>query len=251
MKTVLNLIFLVFICFHCFTQSKPILEFDETKKEFDKNSISKKKLNLWATYYYVPMLQHNENGIDLLNADEEKTGLKLNSSDWCNSAIQGTVIIKKENKTYVLNFARRSKNLQFDCRTCSKYKNYDGYLKTGKVLWKKSEGFGTGVNNYKLVPFKSIAVDKSIIPYGSIVYIDQAKGIKYVDENGKFKKHNGYFFAADTGSKISGNHIDVFIGTETKNPFTFIKSNSKKTFEAYIINDGKFKIKLEELHKKI
>lgn len=231
MKKTLFFILTLIIYSHCFSQSKTILELD-----------------LWATYYYVPTIQHDENGIDLLNIDEEKTGLKINPCDWCNASIQGTLIIKK-GKTFVLNYAGRSKTLQYDCRECTRYKNYDGYLKTGKVLWTYSSGFGKGVKDYNLVPFKSIAVDSSKIPYGSVVYIPDAKGISYTDTDGTLKKHDGYFFASDTGSKITGNHIDIFIGTETDNPFTFAKSNKDNTFTAYIIENKSIKTILENLHK--
>ncbi len=227
-KTVLLILILV-INLQGFSQSKPSVKLKEPTN-------TSSKLELWATYYYVPIVEHYEQGLDLLDKNENKTGFKVNPNDWCNIAIQGTVFIKKDRNTFVLNYAGRSKELQYDCRKCSKYKNYKGYLKTGKVLWSYSSGFGKGVQNYNLVPFKSIAVDKAIIPYGSTVYIPKAKGITYQDVDGVIKKHNGYFFAADTGSKIIGNHIDVFIGTETVNPFAFVKSNKKETFDAFIIN---------------
>lgn len=197
------------------------------------------KITLWATYYYVPVLNHAEHGIDLLDEHENKLGLKLESCDWCTAAIEGTVLVKKENKTYVLNYAGRSKKSQLDCRLCTQYKDYDNYSKTGKILWTISSGYGKGVKNYDLIPFKTIAVDSSVIPYGTIVYIPNAKGVGYINLLGVTVKHDGFFFAGDTGSKITGNHIDVFIGTALQNPFEFIKSNPKGTFEAYLTPDKK------------
>ena len=241
MKSLLVLILAVIINVQCHSQ----LSTTQTP-EPSPNSV---KLNLWATYYYVPILQHDENGIDLLDANEKNTGLKLSSCDWCTACIEGTVFIKKANEVLVLNYAGRSETIKYDCRACPKYKNYDGYVKTGKVLWGNSSGFGQGVDNYNLIPFKSIAVDKSQIPIGSALFIPDAVGIFYTDVDGIQKSHNGYFFAADVGSKIIGNHIDVFIGTETLNPFSFVQSNESKTFDAYIVSNELKKTELEALHR--
>lgn len=197
------------------------------------------KITLWATYYYVPVLNHAEHGIDLLDEQENKLGLKLESCDWCTAAIEGTVFIKKENKNYVLNYAGRSKKTQHDCRLCAQYKDYDNYSNTGKILWAVSSGYGKGVNNYDLIPFKTIAVDSSIIPYGTIVYIPNAKGVEYINLQGETVKHDGFFFTGDTGSKIIGNHIDVFIGTAVHNPFTFVTSTPKGTFDAFLMPQKK------------
>jgi 3D (Asp-Asp-Asp) domain-containing protein len=206
------------------------------------------KISLWATYYYVPTLNHNESGIDLLNKKEESTGFKLDSCDWCNAAIEGTVFIQKENRTYVLNYAGRSKEIQYDCRQCSKYKNYGNYLNSGKVLWELSSGFGKGCRNYNLVPFITIAVDTSLIPIGSVIYVPEAKGAKYTNMEGKLVEHEGLFFAGDVGSKILGNHIDIFLGTSKKNPFEFIKSNHTGVFEAYMVTDKNLIDKYASLH---
>ncbi len=208
----------------------------DTLENIPTNAI---KMTLWATYYYVPVLNHAEQGIDLLDEQEHKLGLKLDSCGWCTAAIEGTVIVKKENKNYVLNYAGRSKKSQYDCRLCTQYKDYDNYSKTGKILWEISSGYGEGVKNYDLIPFKTIAVDSSVIPYGSVVYIPAAKGVEYVNAQGETIKHDGLFFAGDTGSKIIGNHIDVFIGTAVHNPFTFITSTPKGTFDAFLMAQKK------------
>lgn len=193
------------------------------------------RINLWSTYYYIPSLNHTEDGIALLDEHEKKLDLKLDSCDWCTAALEGTVIIQKQNKTYTLNYAGRSNYLLVDCRVCHAFKTYSNNNQTGKVLWAISSGFGKGVKNYDLIPFKTIAVDPSVIPYGSKVYIPLAKGVEYSDHHGDVVKHDGFFFAHDTGSQIKGNHIDVFIGTTTKNPFDFISSKPTETFEAYIL----------------
>ena len=149
----------------------------------------------------------------------------------------------------ILNYTGRSKELQYNCTLCKKYSDYDNYIKTGKVLWAPSSGFGKGVLSYNLVPYKTIAVDSSMIPYGTVVYIPKAKGELYKNIHNNIVKHNGYFFAADTGSKIIGNHIDVFTGTEENNTFNFVKSNPNEKFEAFIIEDTELTEKLTKLHR--
>ncbi len=193
--------------------------------------------DLWATYYYVPKLNHSDKGIELLDINGNGLGLKLEACDWCDACIEGTVIVLKDNQHHVLNYAGRSTNLQLDCRTCSKYKKYDGYEKTGKVLWQRSSGYGQGVKHYRLIPFKSIAVDSTVIPFGSVLFIPGAKGVRYTFQDSSYI-HDGYFIATDMGSKIIDNHIDVFIGTATSNPFDFITSDSNHTFKAQFIRDS-------------
>lgn len=48
----------------------------------------------------------------------------------------------------------------------------------------------------KLTPYYSIAVDKSIIPLGTVLWDDEGN----------------YYRAEDTGSGVKGHHIDVFTG---------------------------------------
>src|SRR4029453_332777 len=98
--------------------------------------------------------------------------------------------------------------------------------------------FGDGVEGMILVPLRSVAVDRRHIPYGSVIYIPQAHGEEVTLPSGNLATHDGYFYAADTGGAIKGNHIDVFGGVFTSNPFpSFITSNASRTFEAFLIND--------------
>lgn len=73
------------------------------------------------------------------------------------------------------------------------------YCGCSKCCGKWSSGSdenAVGCLGVKLTPYYSIAVDKSIIPLGTILY----------DENGNEYK------AEDTGSAIKGNRIDLFTG---------------------------------------
>lgn len=62
-----------------------------------------------------------------------------------------------------------------------------------------------GVNGYTISPFKSIAVDPSVIATGSKLYIPALTTMKE-------RPHNGVVYAHDIGSMINGNSIDIFVG---------------------------------------
>jgi len=70
--------------------------------------------------------------------------------------------------------------------------------------------WGTGAKDAPLEPFRSIAVDPKVIPIGTKILIPQAVGALLPDGS----THDGVFVAADTGSAIKGQHIDLFCGLE-------------------------------------
>lgn len=210
-----------------------------------------RKISLWATYYYVHEASYSADGVPLNDAKGNPTGAKLASCDWCDAAVEGTVrTIDKDGKTVTLNYATVSPVQQNDCNeTCPKYKNF-AIKKVGYTLWAPAIGeFGDGVSGYQLVPFRTIAVDRTLIPIGTLVFIPQAVGVEVMLPNGKTAKHDGYFFAADVGGGIKGNHIDVFFGLKTKNPFPFVQSKPEPAFDAYLIKGSSVERELAELHK--
>ena len=191
-------------------------------------SNSPSELNIWATMYYIPKMTSDGKGYDLLDRKGKKLGPKLSKDKFCKLAMEGT----GEIDGVIYGYAGKSSKKQVDCK----------YKASGYARFKKDTNkYGTGVRNYPLIPFKSIAVDKKLIPYGSKVYIAKAKGCVYYFEGEKII-HDGIFYAHDTGGLIKGNHIDVFLGTVNNgykgaskiNPFPFIKSTPKKTYKAII-----------------
>jgi 3D (Asp-Asp-Asp) domain-containing protein len=97
--------------------------------------------------------------------------------------------------------------------------------------------FGEGVDDYRLVPYRSVAVDESRIPVGTALYIPAARGLWLTLPDGARVRHDGYFFAADDGYGIRGSHIDVFIGVSDQNPFPWVVSRPAGTFPAYVVTD--------------
>ncbi len=198
-----------------------------------------RKIDLWSTQYYIH--QFTSSGtIPIVYQDGKASGLFADTCDFCKSSLEGTAFVTDSlGEITIINFAKTGSSTFVDCRQCKSYSKSSLAVENwGKTLWTKSSGYGDGVKNYKLIPYRTIAVDNSIIPYGSVIYIPQAKGKIIQLPNGVTVEHDGYFFAGDTGGAIKGNHIDVFTGVFSGNPFPdVIKSNSESKFEAFLVTD--------------
>jgi 3D (Asp-Asp-Asp) domain-containing protein len=133
-----------------------------------------------------------------------------------------------------------------DIVDCSQYFRHD----VSRTKFRKANGiYGDGVKSFKLVPYRSVAVDSDEhIPFGSILYIPDARGVKVQLPDGSMAQHDGYFFAADTGGAIKGDHIDVFLGSTNGNPFPWVKSKQSGKFSAYLVDDLRVRNYLETLH---
>ena len=60
----------------------------------------------------------------------------------------------------------------------------------------------------KVVPMRTIAVDKTIIPRRTVVFIKETVGLKMPDG----RAHDGYWYATDIGGAIKGQRIDLYTG---------------------------------------
>lgn len=60
----------------------------------------------------------------------------------------------------------------------------------------------------KVVPMRTLATDPRIIPKRSIVYIKETVGLLMPDGS----KHDGLWYASDTGGAIKGSKVDLFTG---------------------------------------
>ena len=67
---------------------------------------------------------------------------------------------------------------------------------------------GRGASGKAITPLRTIAVDTTLIPLGTAVYIPEYEGLGRPDGT----KHDGCFLAEDRGSRVVGKHIDVFTG---------------------------------------
>jgi len=210
------------------------------------------RLSVWCTQYFIHRFK-SEGKIPIRLADGSPTGLFADTCDFCKASLEGTAYVTDSaGRMTVINAAKTGTQMWVDCRKCTTYAksklNVDSW---GKRLWVVSKGFGDGVAGYKLVPFRTIAVNKNRIPYGTVLFIPKARGKTIILPDGSKVKHDGFFFAGDTGSEIKDNHIDVFTGLFEGNPFPeVITSSEGKTITAYIIKDPAIISTLTSLHKK-
>ncbi|HSS21517.1 MAG TPA: 3D domain-containing protein [Pyrinomonadaceae bacterium] len=205
---------------------------------------------LWATHYFVFTADSSSGGQPLLDMSGGSLGATLSTKNWCLGAIEGTIRVRQPNGAgKVFNFAGRGSSLQVDCSGVIHNPSIN-LQAIGKSRYQQARGpFGDGAQNMILVPFRSIAVDKSRIPIGSVVFIPAARGRNITLPNGQTVQHDGYFFAADTGGAIQQDHIDIFGGISDANPFpNFVHSTPTPTFEAFLVNDPQIVATLKSLH---
>lgn len=204
-----------------------------------------KPLTLWATHYSVPRVRAIDDGHPLLDPDGNALGPKLSTRGFCDAGMEGTVQVLFQGRWRTYNYAGTGSNVQVDCSA-----RYPRHPATGRSRFRvSSKPFGEGSTGARLIPFRSIAVDPRFIPYGSLLYIPSARGVEISGPDGEKLKHDGYFFAADTGGAIRGSHIDVFFGPSSENVFRFIGSARSSTFEAFLIEDAELNALMSVVHE--
>ncbi|NRT56449.1 3D domain-containing protein [Sphaerotilus uruguayifluvii] len=212
------------------------------------------QLQLWATHYFVHAAPSTPTGIPF----QDKTGTalsdKVSPRDWCLAAIEGTVQVDFNGEPRTLNYGGIGSKNNVDCAAVLRIDplKKPWITRTGKSFFTKANGiYGDGITGYQLIPFRTIAVDRKTLPYGSVIYIPTARGIEIQLPTGLTAKHDGYFFAGDTGGAIKGQHIDVFCGTSSKNCLPgFVRSDKNITFSAIMISDKEIVKQLTDQHKK-
>ncbi|MBD2021673.1 hypothetical protein H6F43_15950 [Leptolyngbya sp. FACHB-36] len=208
-------------------------------------------ITLWATYYYVHRARSISNGYPLLSASNTSLGPTLSKRDWCYAALQGTVVVPNDRGVPITyNFTGRGSRSQVNCSAFFSSLSAATIQAMSRARFVVATApYGYGTNGFQLVPFRTIAVDRTRIPIGSVVYIPQARGVTVTLPSGESFVHDGYFYAADVGRAIRGNHIDVFIGTAERNPFRFIASRASGTFQAYVVENTELSQVLRALHR--
>ncbi|MBF2027539.1 MAG: DUF3747 domain-containing protein [Oscillatoriales cyanobacterium C42_A2020_001] len=205
--------------------------------------------SLWATYYYTHQAQAAASGYPLLDLTGNNLGVTLSQRDWCAAALEGSVQVANGQQILgTFNFAGRGDTAQVDCFPF--YPRLKSLPATNRVRFKLSNTpYGEGVGGNQLVPYRTIAVDKTMIPIGSVVYIPEARGTVVTLPSGQQAVHDGYFYAADVGAAVKENHIDVYLGVAERSPFRFVQSTPSATFTAYLIKDPQIQITLASQHR--
>jgi 3D (Asp-Asp-Asp) domain-containing protein len=60
----------------------------------------------------------------------------------------------------------------------------------------------------RVVPMRTVAVDKTLIPRRTVLFIKETVGLKMPDG----RAHDGYWYASDVGGAIKGQRIDLYTG---------------------------------------
>jgi 3D (Asp-Asp-Asp) domain-containing protein len=60
----------------------------------------------------------------------------------------------------------------------------------------------------RVVPMRTIAVDKTVIPRRTVLFIKETVGLRMPDG----RAHDGYWYATDIGGAIKGQRIDLYTG---------------------------------------
>lgn len=208
------------------------------------------KSRLWGTYYYIKTVTPVANGVPVRDMQGTSLGIQLSRKAWCLAGVEGTLAYRKTDGTrVVLNYKGKTGDSQTSC---------DGFTSLTpakvraleKTRWGTPKGkYGDGAGGYILSPMRTLAVDKSVIPLGTAIYIPAARGVRVTLPDGTRPLHDGYFFAADVGGAIEGSHVDFFLGFTESNPFSFVTSSASGKFDAYRVTNDTTRAALRAMHR--
>lgn len=213
------------------------------------------RLSLWGTFYHTKIAPFDKDGFNLIDQHNKPIGPKLGHQDWCKAALEGAALIKMpDGSNVVVNVRDADGPSQVNCDKY--YPELRGRARIGmrhtrffKVTSPKVK-YGYGIRDWPLAAFRTIAVDRRERPirYRTVLFIPQLRGQKLTLQDGTDIVHDGYVFAADTGSGIKGDHIDFYTGFVNKNPFPDLAAGPSKRFKAYVVKDKVIYQQLLELH---
>jgi 3D (Asp-Asp-Asp) domain-containing protein len=233
---------------------------------------TKAEHELWATYYYVHQAKRLERGISLLNQAQEAISAPMSAQDFCLGAIEGTIRAQSvQGQWRTFNFdgqasaaeaavkgARNEPLAAYSSLDCQAYVPQRApWVQTLKhsryryALGPYGDGAYDGPTlGFVLVPYRSVAADPALFKPGTVLYIAAARGLPFKSSNAQSRRHDGYFLVADVGPAIKGNHIDLFLGTDPKNPFeSFAKSVDSARFKAQVVDTPEVLQYLRNLHR--
>jgi 3D (Asp-Asp-Asp) domain-containing protein len=204
-------------------------------------------LKLWSTTYHIPLVLRDHGACRFLNTSGNALAEGISIRDWCTASIEGTVAVVRTNcARRLINMAGIGTPEPVDC---SPYYSQGVPEGLTKQRWADAVGpFGDGVDGLQLVPFRTIAVDRRTVKYGTVLFVPEAVGAVVPLPGGCTVKHDGYFFAADKGGGVSGNHIDTFQGYASGKHLPYAPGDASRTFAAYVITRPDIVAVLRELH---
>ncbi len=99
--------------------------------------------------------------------------------------------------------------------------------------------YGLGVESYKLIPYRTLAVDPKVITQGAVLYVPLLVGVKLPTG----EVHDGFCFAHDVGQDetVQGKRIDIFVGFEDDVDNTLTRSKriaNMEPLQVYAVDEG-------------
>ncbi len=198
-------------------------------------------LKLWATHYHTPIVSAAPETVStafpLISRRGDAISAPLSQRDWCEAALQGSVSIKTGGSSKAFVYVDSNGPEQTNCD------EFLGSLSDGvKNATRRarfmavSHPLGCGVRNLPLMPFRTIAVDPSVIPLESVLFVPELRGREF-KLNDRSYIHDGYLFAGDRGGAIRGKHIDVFLVDDHYEPLEdLFASTNTRTFAAHVVD---------------
>lgn len=114
--------------------------------------------------------------------------------------VQGSGTLKSGG---TVSFAKRDCSCAAECPRTGQHICFD-------LLDKQKFPWGRGATGKGITPLLTVAVDSTVIPLGTVLYIPEYDGVAR-DTSGN-AKHDGCFLAEDRGLAVKGEHVDVFTG---------------------------------------
>lgn len=174
-------------------------------------------IDVWGTQYFTVTYMRASGGVDVLDTDNDRIGGPLAPRDWCRLALEGAGFVQEGEAIRLYNFVDANGPRQTDCTAFLGGLSEGTLRATEKARFTERDAavapYGCGSTGAALSPYRTIAVDPSVIPFGSVLFVPAARGAAFTDD-GRRKVHDGYFYAGDRGGAIVGGHIDVFSGGE-------------------------------------
>lgn len=211
----------------------------EIAKPDDEPAASQSGKRAWGTVYYIQAAAaHGGNGgVSLRGPSGEVLGATLSVKDFCRAAREGTVAVSGGPRSGTFNHAGWSDAAQTDCSKVFPRIDPDEIARFERTVFAPvpsdaPDGLGSD-SRYRLVPYRTVAVDKSVFPLGTVLFISKLKGKKT-----PIGVHDGYVFAGDTGVGVKGSHLDFFLGRSRANPAPDVFTGGSATrFDVQVVTD--------------
>ncbi|MDA9493697.1 hypothetical protein XI08_32495 [Bradyrhizobium sp. CCBAU 11361] len=194
-------------------------------------------------------------------------GPRLSVADFCNAADEGAFRARPSPSaaysSYTIAGAVLASDAQTDCTTM--FRSKLNLYEQGRVSenWpaivaafertryrQTMAPYGNGKGQRWLVPWRTVATYNPQITQGTVLYIPHLRGVRVKLPSGQTVRHDGYFFAADSGSGIKSDHIDFFTGLISPRPNLLPGVDGReKQFAAYVVKNPALTAHMKGLHR--